>query len=84
MKSLSKKGGILYVSENILRRNTFFSKVTKIWICYLLPKQSFLVGIVVPDEETLPAFAENLGVKGSFEDLCKNSVSGHTFYFIKN
>ncbi|XP_070608811.1 long-chain-fatty-acid--CoA ligase 5 isoform X2 [Erythrolamprus reginae] len=36
--------------------------------------QSFLVGIVVPDEETLPAFAENLGVKGSFEDLCKNSV----------
>ncbi|XP_032081341.1 long-chain-fatty-acid--CoA ligase 5 [Thamnophis elegans] len=36
--------------------------------------QSFLVGIVVPDEETLPAFAENLGVKGSYEDLCKNSV----------
>uniref|UniRef100_A0A8C6XFV3 Long-chain-fatty-acid--CoA ligase n=1 Tax=Naja naja TaxID=35670 RepID=A0A8C6XFV3_NAJNA len=36
--------------------------------------QSFLVGIVVPDEETLPALAENLGVKGSFEDLCKNSV----------
>uniref|UniRef100_A0A670XX23 Arachidonate--CoA ligase n=1 Tax=Pseudonaja textilis TaxID=8673 RepID=A0A670XX23_PSETE len=36
--------------------------------------QSFLVGIVVPDEETLPALAENLGIKGSFEDLCKNSV----------
>ncbi|XP_063163226.1 long-chain-fatty-acid--CoA ligase 5 [Candoia aspera] len=36
--------------------------------------QSFLVGIVVPDAETLPAFAENLGVKDSYEELCKNSV----------
>ncbi|XP_007441942.1 long-chain-fatty-acid--CoA ligase 5 [Python bivittatus] len=36
--------------------------------------QSFLVGIVVPDAETLSAFAENLGVKDSYEELCKNSV----------
>ncbi|NWV03068.1 ACSL5 ligase, partial [Ptilonorhynchus violaceus] len=34
--------------------------------------RSFLVGIVVPDAEILPEFAEKLGVKGSFEDLCKN------------
>ncbi|XP_030629484.1 long-chain-fatty-acid--CoA ligase 5 isoform X2 [Chanos chanos] len=34
--------------------------------------QSCLVGIVVPDAEVLPGFAENLGVKGSLEELCKN------------
>nr|XP_055032489.1 long-chain-fatty-acid--CoA ligase 5 [Misgurnus anguillicaudatus] len=34
--------------------------------------QSCLVGIVVPDPEVLPGFAEKLGVKGSMEDLCKN------------
>uniref|UniRef100_A0A8C5WWJ4 Long-chain-fatty-acid--CoA ligase n=1 Tax=Laticauda laticaudata TaxID=8630 RepID=A0A8C5WWJ4_LATLA len=44
--------------------------------------QSFLVGIVVPDEETLPALAENLGVKGSFEDLCKNSYFFHQVKYI--
>ncbi|XP_064320222.1 long-chain-fatty-acid--CoA ligase 5 [Phalacrocorax carbo] len=34
--------------------------------------RSFLIGIVVPDPETLPQFAAKLGVKGSYEDLCKN------------
>nr|XP_056705269.1 long-chain-fatty-acid--CoA ligase 5 [Euleptes europaea] len=34
--------------------------------------QSFLVGVVVPDAETLPEFATKLGVKGSYEELCKN------------
>ncbi|NXN83361.1 ACSL5 ligase, partial [Bombycilla garrulus] len=34
--------------------------------------RSFLIGIVVPDAETLPEFAAKLGVKGSFEELCKN------------
>ncbi|NWU94712.1 ACSL5 ligase, partial [Upupa epops] len=34
--------------------------------------RSFLVGIVVPDPETLPEFAAKLGVKGSYEDICKN------------
>ncbi|KFP57206.1 Long-chain-fatty-acid--CoA ligase 5 [Cathartes aura] len=34
--------------------------------------RSFLIGIVVPDPETLPEFAEKLGVKGSYEDVCKN------------
>ncbi|XP_058262007.1 long-chain-fatty-acid--CoA ligase 5 isoform X3 [Hemibagrus wyckioides] len=34
--------------------------------------QSCLVAIVVPDAETLPSLAEKLGVKGSFEQLCKN------------
>ncbi|KFP84620.1 PREDICTED: long-chain-fatty-acid--CoA ligase 5 [Apaloderma vittatum] len=34
--------------------------------------RSFLIGIVVPDPETLPEFAAKLGVKGSYEDMCKN------------
>ncbi|NWZ92250.1 ACSL5 ligase, partial [Nesospiza acunhae] len=34
--------------------------------------RSFLIGIVVPDAEMLPQFAAKLGVKGSFEELCKN------------
>ncbi|NWT51574.1 ACSL5 ligase, partial [Erythrocercus mccallii] len=34
--------------------------------------RSFLIGIVVPDAEILPEFAAKLGVKGSFEELCKN------------
>ncbi|XP_051530008.1 long-chain-fatty-acid--CoA ligase 5-like [Myxocyprinus asiaticus] len=34
--------------------------------------QSCLVAIVVPDPEVLPGFAEKLGVKGSFVELCKN------------
>ncbi|KAA0725059.1 Long-chain-fatty-acid--CoA ligase 5 [Triplophysa tibetana] len=34
--------------------------------------QSCLVGIVVPDPEVLPGFAEKLGVKGSIAELCKN------------
>ncbi|NXQ93140.1 ACSL5 ligase, partial [Sagittarius serpentarius] len=34
--------------------------------------KSFLIGIVVPDPETLPEFAAKLGVKGSYEDVCKN------------
>ncbi|OPJ84205.1 long-chain-fatty-acid--CoA ligase 5 [Patagioenas fasciata monilis] len=34
--------------------------------------RSFLIGIVVPDPEMLPGFAAKLGIKGSYEDLCKN------------
>lgn len=41
--------------------------------------QSFLIGIVVPDPEMLPEFAAKLGVKGSYEDLCKNPVSSLMF-----
>lgn len=41
--------------------------------------QSFLIGIVVPDPEMLPGFAAKLGIKGSYEDLCKNAVSGFMF-----
>jgi len=41
--------------------------------------QSFLIGIVVPDPETLPDFAAKLGIKGSYEDVCKNPVSVFTF-----
>lgn len=38
--------------------------------------QSCLIGIVVPDPEALPEFAAKLGVKGSYEDICKNPVRG--------
>lgn len=34
---------------------------------------------MVPDAEMLPEFAAKLGVKGSFEELCKNPVSGIVF-----
>ncbi|KFZ47898.1 Long-chain-fatty-acid--CoA ligase 5 [Antrostomus carolinensis] len=34
--------------------------------------RSFLIGIVVPDPETLPEFAAKLGIKGSYENVCKN------------
>lgn len=34
--------------------------------------QSFLIGVVVPDPESLPSFAAKIGVKGSFEELCQN------------
>ncbi|XP_046776291.1 long-chain-fatty-acid--CoA ligase 5 isoform X1 [Gallus gallus] len=34
--------------------------------------RSCLIGIVVPDAETLPEFAAKLGIKGSYEDICKN------------
>uniref|UniRef100_A0A8D0C273 Long-chain-fatty-acid--CoA ligase n=1 Tax=Salvator merianae TaxID=96440 RepID=A0A8D0C273_SALMN len=36
--------------------------------------QSFLVGVVVPDAETLPDLAAKLGVKGSYEELCRNET----------
>ncbi|CAO2585879.1 Long-chain-fatty-acid--CoA ligase 5 [Lemmus lemmus] len=34
--------------------------------------RSFLIGIVVPDPDSLPSFAAKIGVKGSFEELCQN------------
>ncbi|NXP07896.1 ACSL5 ligase, partial [Thinocorus orbignyianus] len=34
--------------------------------------RSFLIGIVVPDPEALPEFTAKLGIKGSYEELCKN------------
>ncbi|NXA36308.1 ACSL5 ligase, partial [Eudromia elegans] len=34
--------------------------------------RSSLIGIVVPDSETLPDFASKLGIKGSYEEVCKN------------
>ncbi|MBN3297188.1 ACSL5 ligase, partial [Amia calva] len=33
--------------------------------------QSSLIGIVVPDPEVLPDFAAKLGIKGTYEELCK-------------
>uniref|UniRef100_A0A3P9P4V2 long-chain-fatty-acid--CoA ligase n=1 Tax=Poecilia reticulata TaxID=8081 RepID=A0A3P9P4V2_POERE len=36
--------------------------------------QSSLVAIVVPDADVLPGFAKSLGIQGSIEELCKNTV----------
>ncbi|XP_060691286.1 long-chain-fatty-acid--CoA ligase 1a isoform X1 [Hemiscyllium ocellatum] len=36
--------------------------------------QAFLVGIVVPDPEVLPAWAQRRNITGTFEELCKNKV----------
>lgn len=30
---------------------------------------------MVPDPDSLPSFADKIGVKGSFEELCQNQVS---------
>uniref|UniRef100_A0AAX7VIS1 Long-chain-fatty-acid--CoA ligase n=1 Tax=Astatotilapia calliptera TaxID=8154 RepID=A0AAX7VIS1_ASTCA len=35
--------------------------------------QSCLVGIVVPDPETMPEWAKKKGILGTYEDLCKNT-----------
>lgn len=37
--------------------------------------QAFLVGIVVPDAEILPAWAKKRGFDGTFAELCKNAVN---------
>ncbi|KAM3912712.1 long-chain-fatty-acid--CoA ligase 5 [Leptodactylus fuscus] len=36
--------------------------------------RSCLVGVVIPDPEVLPDFAAKLGVRGSFEELCKHAA----------
>uniref|UniRef100_A0A3Q4GJT2 Long-chain-fatty-acid--CoA ligase n=1 Tax=Neolamprologus brichardi TaxID=32507 RepID=A0A3Q4GJT2_NEOBR len=36
--------------------------------------QSCLVGIIVPDPETMPGWAKKKGILGTYEDLCKNTV----------
>ncbi|XP_067838689.1 long-chain-fatty-acid--CoA ligase 1a isoform X2 [Heptranchias perlo] len=36
--------------------------------------QACLVGIVIPDPEVLPAWAQKRHIKGSFEELCKSKV----------
>ncbi|XP_068112669.1 long-chain-fatty-acid--CoA ligase 5 [Hyperolius riggenbachi] len=34
--------------------------------------RSCLVGVVIPDPDTLPEFAAKIGVRGSFDDLCRH------------
>ncbi|XP_072371981.1 LOW QUALITY PROTEIN: long-chain-fatty-acid--CoA ligase 1a [Scyliorhinus torazame] len=36
--------------------------------------QAFLVGIIIPDPEVLPIWAQRRNIVGSFEELCKNKV----------
>ncbi|XP_041271487.1 long-chain-fatty-acid--CoA ligase 5 [Onychostruthus taczanowskii] len=54
--------------ENVYIRSTTVAQV----FVHGESLRSYLIGIVVPDAEMLPEFAAKLGVKGSFEELCKN------------
>ncbi|XP_053548716.1 long-chain-fatty-acid--CoA ligase 5 [Bombina bombina] len=36
--------------------------------------KSCLVGVVIPDSEVLPEFAAKIGVKGSYEELCRSTT----------
>ncbi|KAI4872799.1 hypothetical protein NFI96_016121, partial [Prochilodus magdalenae] len=54
--------------ENVYIRSVFVAQV----FVHGDSLQSCLVGIVVPDPEVLPGFAEKLGIRGSIEELCKN------------
>lgn len=37
--------------------------------------QAFLVGIVVPDPEVMPSWAQKRGIEGTYVELCTNRVS---------
>lgn len=36
--------------------------------------QAFLVGIVVPDPEVMPIWAQKRGIEGSYAEICANKV----------
>ena len=36
--------------------------------------QAFLVGIVVPDAEVMPSWAQKRGIEGTYAELCANKV----------
>lgn len=56
--------------ENIYIRSNLVSQI----FVYGESLRSFLVGVVVPDPDTLPSFAAKIGVKGSIEELCQNQT----------
>lgn len=40
----------------------------------LVGLQAFLVGIVVPDPEVMPIWAQKRGIEGTYAELCVNKV----------
>ncbi|XP_071953452.1 long-chain-fatty-acid--CoA ligase 5-like [Antedon mediterranea] len=54
--------------ENIYLRSPL---VEHVWV-HGDSLQSFSVGFVIPDRETLPKFAADRGIKGEFDDLTRN------------
>lgn len=44
-------------------------------VIHFIPLQACLVGIVVPDPEVMPSWAQKRGIDGCYDDLCKNMVS---------
>lgn len=46
-----------------------------VMICFsLVGLQAFLVGIVVPDPEVMPSWAQKRGIEGTYAELCVNKV----------
>lgn len=46
-----------------------------IMTCFsLVGLQAFLVGIVVPDPEVMPSWAQKRGIEGTYSELCVNKV----------
>ena len=40
--------------------------------CSLLPSQSFLVAVVIPEKKEVQSFAKQQGISGDYSDILKN------------
>lgn len=73
MSSLAPKSLQVHLGYVLLSADFLFASVSNTPCVFF---QSCLVGIVVPDPETMPEWAKKRGILGTYEDLCKNTVSG--------
>ncbi|XP_038901459.1 long chain acyl-CoA synthetase 2 [Benincasa hispida] len=78
MKIIDRKKNIFKLSqgeyvavENIENIFSQCSLITSIWV-YGNSFESFLVGVVVPDQKALEDWAQNHNVTGDFKSLCEN------------
>ena len=49
-------------------------------ICCTLHFQPYLMGVIVPDEEVMAAWAKDNGENGNFKELCSKQVSTNIYY----
>lgn len=54
---------------------TSFIPLILYYFIYIILLQSCLVGIIVPDPEVMPSWAQKKGIDGCYDDLCQNVVS---------
>ena len=59
-------------SENAT--NNHFKSLCHNCVFPLVGPQAFLVGIVVPDPEVMPSWAQKRGIEGTYAELCANKV----------